>query len=88
MFNLGGIKGLLNGVLSNVGALTDIAGMFGIGGKLGELVGTAIDIGKNVMERVEDGTVVAKSEDKEELKALIAKLEAANAGLDQYIRNS
>lgn len=87
-FNFSSVKSVLSTVLSAASTLSPMAGMLGIGKNIIDLVATGSEIGKNVMARIEDGTVVAKSEDKEELKALIAKLEAENAELDKYIRNS
>lgn len=87
-FNFADVTSLLGKIAKTADALLPIAPILGIKDKVVDIVEAGIEIGKNVMERVEDGRVVATSSDKEELRDLIVELEAKNAALDSYIRNS
>lgn len=88
MMNLSGISGMLNAIASTASSLSPIANTLGISEKITDLIATGLDIGRNVLNRVEDGSIVASSESKEELADVIARLEAENQKLDDYIRNS
>lgn len=88
MMNLSGVSSLLKSVTGMVTSLSPISNVLGIGKNLTDLVTTGLEIGRNVMNRVEDGSVVATSESKEELADVIARLEAENQKLDDYIRNN
>lgn len=88
MINLSGVSSLLKSVTGMVTSLSPISNVLGIGKNLTDLVTTGLEIGRNVMNRVEDGSVVATSESKEELADVIARLEAENQKLDDYIRNN
>lgn len=55
---------------------------------IGSIAATLADIGQNVLDKIEDGAVVASSDDKEQVKALLAQIQAENDTLAARIRSS
>lgn len=83
------VKKLLDGLEQAIEIGKNIAGPAAALGVPGAALGKAVlEIAENLRQRVEDGTVVATSEDKEQVVAIIEKVKAENAALDDYIRNS
>lgn len=82
------ISGALGSIISAVKTLTPLGGVLGIGEKLAGIVTTAIDVGQNAVQRIEDGTAVAHEHDVDNIKAKIAELEAINDDLATQIENS
>lgn len=56
--------------------------------KVAGMADTAVEIAQNALERAEDAKVVLTSEDKDDIEARIAALDAVNNDLATFIRNS
>lgn len=85
-------KGLLDGLkrgLETVETLLPIATALGAPTGLVETVikigGAVFETGQNIAERVEEGKIVASSEDQAELKSILARIQAKNDELAAYI---
>lgn len=73
-----------------VKAVSPIATMFGIPfvEKIAGWADTAVEIAQNAVERADEAKVVLTSTDVNEINAKITALQAVNAGLADYIKNS
>lgn len=73
-----------------VKAVAPIASMFGVPfvQQVAGWVDTAVDIAKNAVARADEAKVVLTSNDKDEINAKIAALQATNDQLADYIANS
>lgn len=80
----------LDGVTDAVRAASPIATMLGIPlvEKLAGWADTAVEVGKNALERAEEGRLVLTSDDKELIASKIAVLDAEAARLNAEIEAS
>ena len=78
------ILGYLKDGLALVQKLPPVAVQLGIpnASQAATIAGELVDIGQNLADRIEDGTVAANSDDQAELSALLAKLRALNDAED------
>lgn len=90
MFNKLEILEFMDKVTDVVKSAAPLATMFGIPfvEKIAGWADTAVDVGKNVLERAEEGKIVLESHDVDDINARIAKLSAENDKLAEIIANS
>lgn len=53
--------------------------------KVTDIAGAAIDVAQNVSTRIDEGKIVATSQDQDQLKTVLASLQAKNDELAAYI---
>ena len=88
MFNVSGLINSLRTVSNAVMTATPIASALGIGEKVISMAEIALDIAKNVGDRVEEGTIVVASHEANDIKMLISELQAINDNLAEQIASS
>jgi len=86
------ITGLLEGLqkgLDVVETLKPIATALGappeLVNKVTNIAAAVLDTGQHTMGLIEEGTIVATSTDQDQLKALLARIQAENDDLDAFI---
>ena len=81
------ILGFLDKVIDVAQAAGPIATMLGIPfvEKITQFADTALDIGKNVLERAEEANIVLSSQDVDDINVRLAQLETINADLHAKI---
>lgn len=88
-FNFTGLLDGLKKGLDTVETLMPIATALGapteLVSQVTNIAGALIETGQNVAARIEEGTVVATSTDQDELKSILARIQAKNDELAAYI---
>lgn len=83
------ISNALRQGLATVQALAPLAALGGptVAGAV-SIAATLAEIGQNVLEKIEDGQIVATSQDKDQIKAILAEIQAQNDALAARIRTT
>lgn len=90
MVDLGSVASGLYRVLGGIKTIMPLAKAIG-GDTLTKIIGlvdSTIDVASNIKERVEDGTVVAGSNDLSEINDILSELQSENDKLAAYIAQS
>lgn len=83
------LSGALRSGLAAVQALAPLAALGGpIPAAAASIAATLADIGQNLLDKVEDGSIVATSADAARVKGLLAEIRAENDQLAQRIAAS
>lgn len=85
------LSGLLSGLDKALSAVQDMAGIakeLGIVGPVATIAATAATIGRNILDRADEGLIVLKSDDRAKIEAALTDIQAANDRLSEAIRDS
>lgn len=88
--DINSVKMFMDQALSAVKMAKPLAGMLNseLAEKVSGWANTAIEVGKNIMDRADDIGVVITSDDKDDINRRIEALEKQNAALNEQIVNS
>ncbi len=77
------VLGFLDKVIDVAQAAAPLAALLGIpfAEKIAGFADTAVDIGKNLLERADEAKIVLSSQDVDDINVRLAQLEAVNADL-------
>lgn len=88
-FNFAGLLSGLQKGLDTVQALLPIATALGaptgLVDKVTNIAQATLETGQHVQAKIEEGTIVATSQDQDQLKSILAQIEAENDALAAYI---
>jgi hypothetical protein len=82
---LAGLRQGLNAVQALAPLATAAGAPAGLVEKVSGIAGAVIDTAQNVNKRIEEGKIVATSTEQDQLKALVAGIQAENDALDAFI---